>query len=528
MIAKRDPLPEILDGIARNIENLTNGLYCTILLMDADGIHVRHGAAPSMDESFIRAIDGQPIGPKAGSCGTAAYRKEPVYVTDIASDPLWEDYRDVALKHGLRACWSTPIKAVNGAVLGTFAMYYKEPRAPGADDLNQIDLTIHLAGIAIEQKYAEENLRENEERYRLLIETSPYGIGVHQDGKIVFTNPVAARLFGARSADELIGKPIEALIHPEGREAARERIGRMLNGEKGLYPTEDRYIHLDGSAFPVEVIAAPFIHQGRPAVQVIFQDITERKRTEEEIRKLNTELEQRVMERTRELQMANQELESFSYSVSHDLRAPLRAISGFSSIIARRHREDLNEEGQHYLDNIVQASERMGQLIDNLLTYSRLGREGVRHIPVSLADLLAEIKRNMQSRLSEIQGVVEIKEDLPTVIGDQILLSQIFTNLLENAITYHKPGLPPVVVIDWQEAKDEVIVMVSDNGIGIPAEYHEKIFNMFQRLHSEDDYPGTGIGLANVKKCLDLLGGRVSVESTVGEGTTFFVHLLKE
>ena len=374
----------------------------------------------------------------------------------------------------------------------------------------------------------EENLRENEERYRLLVETSPYGIGVHQDGKIVFANPAAARLFGARSAEELIGKPIEALIHPEGCEAARERIGRMLNGETGLYPTEDRYVRLDGSAFPVEVIAAPFIYQGRPAVQVIVQDISERKRTEEEIRKLNTELEQRVMERTRELQMANQELESFSYSVSHDLRAPLRAISGFSSIIARRHREDLNEEGQHYLDNIVQASERMGQLIDNLLTYSRLGREGVRHIPVSLADLLVEIKRNMQSRLSEIEGVVEIKEGLPTVMGDQTLLSQIFTNLLENAITYHKPGLPPKVVIDWQEAKDEVIVMVSDNGIGIPAEYHEKIFNMFQRLHSEDDYPGTGIGLANVKKCLDLLGGRASVESTVGEGTTFSVHLLKE
>ena len=121
-------------------------------------------------------------------------------MTDIASDPLWEDYRDVALKHGLRACWSTPIKAVNGAVLVHLRCTTRAAR-PSADDSNQIELTIHLAGIAIEQKWAEENLRENEERYRLLIETSPYGIGVHQDGKIVFTNPVAARLLGARSDD---------------------------------------------------------------------------------------------------------------------------------------------------------------------------------------------------------------------------------------------------------------------------------------------------------------------------------------
>jgi signal transduction histidine kinase len=238
------------------------------------------------------------------------------------------------------------------------------------------------------------------------------------------------------------------------------------------------------------------------------------------------ELEQRVQERTAQLQVANKELESFSYSVSHDLRAPLRAISGFSAIIARRHRANLNEEGQHYVDNIVQAGERMGQLIDDLLTYSRLGRAGVRREPVALAELLAEINRNLHSRLAEINGVLNIEQNLPVVIGDRTLLSQVFTNLLENAFTYYKPDVAPQVSVAYHIEDPYVVVKVTDNGIGIPPEYQEKIFNIFQRLHSEDEYPGTGIGLATVKKSVELVGGRVWVESTPDKGSTFFVRLL--
>jgi signal transduction histidine kinase len=158
MIARGQPLPDILDAIARNIERTTNDMLCTILLLDPDGVHVRHGAAPSMDESFIRAIDGQPIGPNAGSCGTAAYRKEAVFVSDIASDPLWADYRELAQAHGLRACWSTPIMSRQGLVLGTFAMYYREARAPGERDIRLIERVAQLAGIAIERKRDEEQI----------------------------------------------------------------------------------------------------------------------------------------------------------------------------------------------------------------------------------------------------------------------------------------------------------------------------------------------------------------------------------
>ncbi len=248
----------------------------------------------------------------------------------------------------------------------------------------------------------------------------------------------------------------------------------------------------------------------------------------EEIRNHATTLELRVAERTNQLSTANQELEAFSYSVSHDLRAPLRAISGFAEIIARRHRPSLNDEGQHYFDYIVQASERMEQLIGDLLKYSRLGRTAIHRQPVALADVLGEITRDLQIRLDELHGSVNIIAGLPVVTGDRTLLSQIFTNLLENAVTYCQANLPPSIEITYKTEKHEVIVQIRDNGIGIPIEHHKKIFNVFQRLHSIEQYPGTGIGLATVKKAVELLGGRVWVESKVGEGSVFFIQLPME
>jgi PAS domain S-box-containing protein len=232
-----------------------------------------------------------------------------------------------------------------------------------------------------------------------------------------------------------------------------------------------------------------------------------------------------LAQRTIQLEAANKELEAFSYSVSHDLRAPLRAISGFAQIVARRHRANLNEEGQHYLDNIVEASARMGHLIDDLLAYSRLGRQAVRRQAVPLRDLLTQIAGNLAGRLAEVGGHLSLPAETPVVQGDPTILSQIFTNLLDNALTYRRPETPPQVAVSCHSETGYVTIRVADNGLGIPAEYHAKIFNVFQRLHSEEEYPGTGIGLAIVKKSVELLGGQVGVESVVGVGSTFWVKL---
>ena len=379
----------------------------------------------------------------------------------------------------------------------------------------------------LEQSNAE--LQESEQRYQTLAKISPVGIfRTDPNGATTYVNPRWCLISGV-SANQALGDGWLEVVHPDDKEKLRKGWQESTQLHKASY-SDYRFRRPDGTTVWVMGQAVPEMNSENQIIGYIgtITDITERKQAEEEIHKLNAELELRVQERTAQLQAANKELESFSYSVSHDLRAPLRAISGFSEIISRRHRAKLNKEGQHYIDNIVQASDRMGHLIDDLLTYARLGRTGVRSEPVSLANLVDVISRNMQGYIAEIQGTLNVPENLPTVIGDQTLLSQIFTNLLENAFKYHKPNLPPQVSIDYYDEDHNVVVKVSDNGIGIPPEYHEKIFNVFQRLHSEEEYPGTGIGLATVKKSVELLGGSMWVESKVGEGSTFFVRLQKE
>jgi len=247
-----------------------------------------------------------------------------------------------------------------------------------------------------------------------------------------------------------------------------------------------------------------------------------------ELQEHASELDQRVQERTVQLQAANKELEAFAYSISHDLRAPLRAVSGFAQIIARRHKEALNEEGRHYVDNIVLAAERMGHLIDDLLAYSRLGRQALTIRNMNLGEVLRQVLDDLDDRVAATGAVVHVAEDLPWIPGDPTLLQQIFTNLLANALTYRQPGVAPVIRVTWRGDGDQIVLAVSDNGIGIEPAYHEKIFNVFQRLHSDEDYPGTGIGLAIVKKSVIMLGGQVWVESEAGKGSTFYLKIPKE
>ncbi|MEI7606349.1 MAG: ATP-binding protein [Rhodospirillaceae bacterium] len=246
-----------------------------------------------------------------------------------------------------------------------------------------------------------------------------------------------------------------------------------------------------------------------------------------EVRALTDSLERRVAERTLQLRQTNADLESFCHSVSHDLKAPLRAISGFAEILLRRNRNALDDKGRHHLDNIRDAAERMSLLIEDLLSYARIGRGAVQTVAVPVGILLERISATLGERISSSGGVLEVDRALAVPVADPRLLEQILTNLVDNAFKYYRPGVPPRVAVSSREEGSDIVISVADNGIGIASEFHEKIFDVFQRLHSEVDAPGTGIGLAIVRKGVQLMGGEVTVESSPGQGSTFRIILPK-
>jgi signal transduction histidine kinase len=244
----------------------------------------------------------------------------------------------------------------------------------------------------------------------------------------------------------------------------------------------------------------------------------------EHIETLNNELEARVAARTAALTRSNAELEAFAYSVSHDLRAPLRAVSGFSEILNESHGTQLDAEGRRYLDNVKRAADHMNHLIDDLLQFSRVGHSAVKNETVALAPMLHNMTMLFQSRLAP-GGRIEIAAPLASPSGDPRLLKQILANLIDNAIKYQPAGQAPIIKISAVPTDDHVAIRVADNGIGIAPEYQEMIFKVFQRLHDEDAYPGTGIGLAIAQKAALLMNGSLTIESAPGQGSVFTLRL---
>jgi signal transduction histidine kinase len=245
---------------------------------------------------------------------------------------------------------------------------------------------------------------------------------------------------------------------------------------------------------------------------------------ERELHRLNAELEQRVLERTAQFQSANRELESFSYSVSHDLRAPLRHLDSFVQLLFKTARPELSEKAQHYLDNIADAARRMGNLIDDLLRFSRTSRADMRPEEVDMNQLVTEVLLPLKEDLAN-RNIDWVLADLPGVSGDRALLRQVWANLLDNAAKYTGPRSSARIQVSSRREGSEVVFSVADNGVGFDMRYAAKLFRIFQRLHSESEFPGTGVGLATVRRIVERHGGRVWVESEPDLGSTFYFAL---
>jgi light-regulated signal transduction histidine kinase (bacteriophytochrome) len=260
-------------------------------------------------------------------------------------------------------------------------------------------------------------------------------------------------------------------------------------------------------------------------VVVVSRDITERRRMENEIRQLNADLEERVRARTAELAAANKELETFTYSVSHDLKAPLRGIDGYSRLLLDEYQAQLDEEGRLFLNNVRHGVEQMDQLIEDLLAYSRMER---RSLSGQTLDLPRLVERILDERRADIQtrGMkVEVALHGLTARADPDGLAIVLRNLVDNALKFTRDSQPPILSIEGVPGEKSVILKLSDNGIGFDMQFHDRIFDIFQRLQRAEDYPGTGIGLAIVHKAMQRMGGRVWAEGALGRGATFFLEL---
>jgi PAS domain S-box-containing protein len=388
-------------------------------------------------------------------------------------------------------------------------------------------------------RYAEENfyrrqsetsLRESEERFRLLVEGVPeYAIyGLDAQGKIVTWNVGGERITGYR-AEEVIGQTFGTLFTPEDQSAGKPEQILAAAALEGIYREEGWRVRKDGTRFLAHIVITS-LRDDKGSLRgysKVIRDITARKEREAQIRQLNIELERRVEERTHELREVNDQLESFTYTVSHDLRAPLRGIQGFSEILLEEYAPKIEPTAQAYIKRIVAAAQRMDELIQDLLKYSRLSRADLQLGVLDISWMVDVLLEQMQTQIEAAKGTIKVQYPLGQVVANQGILLQVLTNLILNALTYAHKNSSPQITIRSEERGDWVRVWIEDNGIGIAPQDQERIFRMFERLHGVESYPGTGIGLAIVVKGVERMNGRYGVESTVGEGSRFWIELPK-
>jgi len=362
-------------------------------------------------------------------------------------------------------------------------------------------------------------LRASEARYRLLVDRNLAAIArTRRDGVVLECNPAMVRLLGCASREEVLGmNASDFYVDP----AERERLLSAFAPGGGAVDREVRFRRKDGIEIWVSVTFLEYEDNGQPSFEAVMLDITDRKATSGRIEELNAALARQI----EGLAAANQELDAFSYSISHDLRAPLRAMQGFSEALLEDYGTRLDATGHDYANRIVTASRQMDSLIQDLLAYSRLVRAEVSLDTVNLETVVDEACGALEIELKDRGGEIAVERPLGRVRGHRAVLSQIVTNLLSNAVKFTRPDTPPRVRVRSERDHGRVRLWVEDNGIGIEPQHRERIFRAFERLHGAQQYPGTGIGLAIVQKGATRLGGQAGVESELGAGSRFWLDL---
>lgn len=379
-----------------------------------------------------------------------------------------------------------------------------------AQQLREIEEVDHQHKLAVVSDRLEEETKRNR-FFTLAIDLLAI---VDFKGYFLQLNPNWERITGF-SDEELKARPTFDFIHPEERHEMQRQMELLKSGSSTYF--EGRYLRKDGSYYWLAWTASPFLAER--LIYIFARDITPRKASEEKILALNTELQERVGQLTE----INKELEAFSYSISHDLRAPLRSMQGFAHALLDE--EKLSESGRDYAGRIGNSASYMDRLIHDLLEYSLLGRTDIARMPVNVETVVAEVLIQVDQQLREKNATCTVASPLNPVFANPSTLSHVLVNLVTNGLKFVASPLVPKIEICTEKRDDHVRLWVKDNGIGIAPQYQERIFGLFERLHTHQIYPGTGIGLALVRKGVERMGGRVGVESTLGEGSRFWIEL---
>lgn len=387
---------------------------------------------------------------------------------------------------------------------------------PSVVRTERVDIDGHIYTIVVIEdvslaRQSEQAIRESEEKYRSLIEFFPQGVLLSEQGIITQINPSGVRLYGAQDDGEILGRDWMSLVVESHRERMLERRRTMAEGNS-VEPIELEMYRVDGTSFWARSQAMPISVAGQTFFMTVFADITDRKLAEQEIQRANSELVR-----------SNEELAQFAYVASHDLKEPLRMVSSYCGLIADRYADKLDESGQKFIYYATDGAKRMQTLIDDLLLYSRVGRGGETENPVDLAHVVSDVREMMSESFRQSGATVDV-DGLPVIIGFRSELARLFQNLFANAIKF-RLDVPPKIEIKGVEHDGGVRIMVADNGIGIAPEFREKVFGVFQRLHSRDKYEGTGIGLAICEKIVEQMGGEIWVEEG-DEGGSVFVFTI--
>lgn len=428
----------------------------------------------------------------------------------LRGESTWNERAYVVLeRHGFREdawfTWSySPIRDEAGRISGLMCISTEDTaRVLAERDRDQLE----------EQR--QNRAEETQAKLAAIVESSDDAIiGRSLDGIIATWNGGAERLFGY-AAEEVVGHPISLLVPPDRRHEEADIQERSGQGES-IEHFETVRITKDGRRIDVSLTVSPIKNLAGKIVGAskIVRDVTARKRAEESLAR-----------HAEELARSNVELERFAYIASHDLQEPMRTVQRFAQLLQRNFGESLKGEAKEFFDFIIGGVQRMQTLLNDLLAYSRVGSQGAAFAPADCKEICANVLESLQASVESHQAKVTV-EPLPVVIGDATQLGQMFQNLLVNAIKFHGQRTPRVHV-SVKEASSEWVFSVADNGIGIASEYFDRIFIIFQRLHTIEEYGGTGIGLAICKKIAERHGGRIWVESVVGEGSTFHFSIPK-